>query len=41
MVAAELNTLGAEGWELIEISGNALLEGFVILAFKRELDQLG
>jgi len=34
----ELNALGAEGWELIEISGNATLEGFVVQVFKRELD---
>ena len=37
--ATELNTLGAEGWELIEITGNASLEGFVIQVFKRELNQ--
>ena len=37
--AAELNALGSEGWELIEITGNAALEGFVIQVFKRELNQ--
>ena len=34
---AELNALGAEGWELIEITGNASLEGYVLQVFKREL----
>jgi len=38
-VATELNALGADGWELIEISGNATLEGFVLQVFKRELNQ--
>ena len=35
--STELNALGAEGWELIDISGNVSLEGYVILVFKREL----
>jgi len=35
----ELNALGMEGWELIEITGNATLEGFVLMVFKRELSQ--
>ena len=37
--ATDLNALGIEGWELIEIAGNASLEGFVIQVFKRELNQ--
>ena len=37
--ATELNALGAEGWELIEITGNVSLEGFVIQVFKRELNR--
>lgn len=32
----ELNALGAEGWELVEITGTVSLEGFVLLVFKRE-----
>ena len=35
--AAELNTLGADGWELIEVSGNPTVEGFVVQVFKREI----
>lgn len=35
--AAELNSFGAEGWELIELSGNASLEGYVLQVYKREL----
>ena len=34
---AELNAHGAEGWELVEISGNVSLEGYIILVFKREI----
>jgi len=34
--AVELNTQGIEGWELVEISGNIALEGYVIAVFKRE-----
>jgi hypothetical protein len=37
--STELNTLGIEGWELIEITGSAFLDGYVIQVFKRELDQ--
>jgi len=33
----ELNVLGVDGWELVEITGNVSLEGFVLLIFKREL----
>ena len=36
---AELNTLGAEGWELVELSGNLMLEGFIITVFKREVSR--
>ena len=35
----ELNALGAEGWELIEITGNTSLEGYLIQFFKRELNR--
>ena len=35
-IEAELNVLGTEGWELVEISGNVSLEGFIIQVFKRE-----
>ena len=38
-IATDLNALGAEGWELIEITGNVSLEGFVVQIFKRELSQ--
>jgi len=34
---SELNALGAEGWELLEVTGNITLEGFVLVVFKREL----
>ena len=37
--ALELNAHGAEGWELVEITGNVFLEGYVILIFKREKNQ--
>ena len=33
----ELNALGVDGWELVDITGNVSLEGFVLLIFKREL----
>ena len=33
----ELNVLGVDGWELIDITGNVSLEGFVVLIFKREI----
>ncbi|MDR2183524.1 MAG: DUF4177 domain-containing protein [Clostridiales bacterium] len=36
-IQEELDALGAEGWELVESSGNAALEGFLLLFFKREL----
>ncbi|MCL1806799.1 MAG: DUF4177 domain-containing protein [Oscillospiraceae bacterium] len=36
--STELNALGAEGWELIEITGNASIDGFIIQVFKREMD---
>jgi hypothetical protein len=36
-IQAELDALSAEGWELVESSGNAALEGFLLLFFKREL----
>ena len=35
----ELNYHGAEGWELVEITGNVSLEGYIILVFKREINQ--
>ena len=35
----ELNALGAEGWELIEITGSAFLDGYTLQVFKRELNQ--
>ena len=38
-LAAELNTLGADGWELIEITGNISLEGYLTFVLKRELNQ--
>ena len=31
-----LNALGAEGWELVEVTGSAFLEGYVFVVFKRE-----
>jgi len=34
----ELNALGVDGWELVDITGNVSLEGFVLLIFKRELE---
>ena len=36
---AELNIHGVEGWELVEVSGNMALEGYVIVVFKREIIQ--
>ena len=38
-IAAKLNTLGADGWELIEITGNTFLDGYVIQVFKREVSK--
>ena len=35
----KMNDLGSEGWELVGMTGNASLEGFITMAFKRELDQ--
>jgi len=35
-IELELNALGADGWELVEITGNVSLEGFIIQIFKRE-----
>ncbi|MCL1820606.1 MAG: DUF4177 domain-containing protein [Oscillospiraceae bacterium] len=37
--AEELNAYGIEGWELVEITGNTSLEGYVISVFKRELNR--
>ena len=33
----ELNALGADGWELVEISGNTSIDGFVVQVFKRPI----
>ena len=37
--AAELNELGAKGWELVVITGNVSLEGYVLPVFKREVSE--
>ena len=36
---AKMNELGSEGWELVGMTGNASLEGFITMVFKRELNQ--
>ena len=36
---AKMNELGAEGWELVGTTGNASLEGYITMLFKRELEQ--
>jgi len=36
---ATMNELGAEGWELVGMTGNISLEGFITMVFKREIDQ--
>jgi len=33
---AKMNAFGADGWELVEITGNALWDGYIILVLKRE-----
>jgi hypothetical protein len=38
-IQTELHSLGTEGWELVEVSGNVAVEGFVLLFFKRELNK--
>jgi len=38
-IETELNALGVEGWELIEITGNVTLEGFIVQIFKRKLNE--
>jgi hypothetical protein len=35
---AKMNELGSEGWELVGMTGNASLEGFISMVFKRELN---
>ena len=37
--ASKLNALGADGWELIEITGSTFLEGYTLQVFRRELNQ--
>jgi len=34
---AKMNELGLEGWELVGMTGNASLEGFITMVFKREI----
>jgi len=35
---AKMNELGLEGWELVGMTGNVSLEGFITMVFKREID---
>jgi len=36
---AKMNEFGLAGWELVGMTGNAGLEGFTNMVFKRELSQ--
>jgi len=36
---AKMNQFGLAGWELVGMTGNAGLEGFTNMVFKREISQ--
>ena len=36
---AKMNEFGFEGWELVGMTGNASIEGYITMVFKRELNQ--
>jgi hypothetical protein len=37
-ITAKMNELGSEGWELVGMTGNASLEGYITMVFKREIN---
>ena len=36
-ILAKMNELGLEGWELVGMTGNTSLDGFITMVFKREI----
>ena len=37
-ILAKMNELGLEGWELVGMTGNSVLEGSITMVFKREIN---